>query len=520
MTFKKKRAFHFGGASWLLLCAVADGAQAQTTPSASTPLPEITVTAPSPIVRRKPAPSRTPARVARAAPGQNRQPAAEPQAAPVAAAPQQGVLPVVTDQFATVTVVPNEEIRRSGGATLGDLLFSKPGITGSSFAPGAASRPIVLPIGAGGGSIAWIDPRGIPQVGPQSSGAEPGPVCYGKGGIVPTVTDASAVLGLLAPQAFLGGRRELALEPAREAMEREIGKPLGVDAVRGAAAVYRMVTANMSNAVRTVTVERGHDPREFSMVAYGGALGIFAADIAREVGIRQVVIPADAAVFSAHGLLNSDDVRTQARSAVWAGGDASTISNALIDLDDQLVGALRSAGYSDDDIEVEWEGEFKYAGQQWELPVPLPRRRDLGEDDLVRAQEQYSELYEAEYGTGSAWVGSPVVLMSVRVTATGHVRSLEPAASELVTGADRELTPTSHRQIFLPLIGEETEVAVYDTRTARAGSEVHGPAILEHPLTTLQVPPGWVARVDEWGNFIVTDQTGSTTSPNAGENAK
>src|SRR6187455_3777930 len=145
MTLKKKRAFHFGGASGLLLCAMADGALAQNAaaPSASAQLPEITVTAPSPIVRRKPAPSRTPARVARAAPGQNRERPPEPQAVPVAVAPQQGVLPVVTDQFATVTVVPNEEIRRSGGATLGDLLFSKPGITGSSFAPGAASRPII-----------------------------------------------------------------------------------------------------------------------------------------------------------------------------------------------------------------------------------------------------------------------------------------------------------------------------------------------------------------------------------------
>jgi iron complex outermembrane receptor protein len=143
MTLNKKRAFHFGGASWLLLCAAADGALAQTAPPASTQLPEITVTAPSPIVRRKPVPARTPARVARAAPGQNRQPAPEPQAAPTAAAPQQGVLPVVTDQFATVTVVPNEEIRRHGGGTLGDLLFSKPGITGSEFAPGASSRPII-----------------------------------------------------------------------------------------------------------------------------------------------------------------------------------------------------------------------------------------------------------------------------------------------------------------------------------------------------------------------------------------
>jgi iron complex outermembrane receptor protein len=145
MTFNKRRAFHIGGASWLILCAVGYPAMAQdaAAPPASTQLPEITVTAPSPIVRRRLVPARTPARVARAAPAHNAAPAAQPQAAPVVAAPQQGVLPVVTDQFATVTVVPNEEIRRQGGGTLGDLLFSKPGITGSSFAPGASSRPII-----------------------------------------------------------------------------------------------------------------------------------------------------------------------------------------------------------------------------------------------------------------------------------------------------------------------------------------------------------------------------------------
>ena len=145
MTFNKRRAFHIGGASWLFLCAVGHPLMAQdaAAPSASTQLPEITVTAPSPIQRRKLIPARTPARVARAAPGSNRERDNQPQPVPVAAAPQQGVLPVVTDQFATVTVVPNEEIRRSGGATLGDLLFSKPGITGSSFAPGASSRPII-----------------------------------------------------------------------------------------------------------------------------------------------------------------------------------------------------------------------------------------------------------------------------------------------------------------------------------------------------------------------------------------
>ncbi len=142
MTFQRRRAFHIGGASWLLLCALGTGAGAQApAPSSAAQLPEITVTAPSPIVRRRTVPSPTPARVARAVPGPNRERA--PQPAPVAATPQQGVLPVVTDQFATVTVVPNEELRREGGATLGDVLFSKPGITGSSFAPGASSRPII-----------------------------------------------------------------------------------------------------------------------------------------------------------------------------------------------------------------------------------------------------------------------------------------------------------------------------------------------------------------------------------------
>lgn len=372
----------------------------------------------------------------------------------------------------------------------------------------------VLPIGAGGGSIAWVDARGIPQVGPHSAGAEPGPVCYGKGGVTPTVTDASAVLGLLEPGAFLGGRRELALQPARDAMEREIGKPLDVDAVHAAAAIYRMVTANMSNAVRTVTVERGHDPRVFSMVAYGGALGIFAADIAREVGIRQVIIPADAAVFSATGLLNSADVRTRSRSAVWTGGDCSAIAAALSNLDDELTAALHAAGYSDEDIDVVWEGEFKYAGQQWELPVSLPRNRAISESDLADAQSRYGTLYEAEYGSGSAWVGSPVVLVAVRVTATGRVKTLEPTPAPLVPDSEKELSVTGSRRVFLPLQGSEREVGVYDTRNIKAGNEIDGPAILEHPLTTLQIPTGWRARVDEWGNFILTDHAAEETEGN------
>src|SRR3954465_12395975 len=181
MTFPKRRVFHIGGASWLLLCTMGGGAIAEDAapaPSASTQLPEITVTAPSPIARHRAVPSRAPARVARGAPGRNRE-ATPPHPAPTAAAPQQGVLPVVTDQFATVTVVPNEELRRSGGATLGDLLFAKPGITGSSFAPGASSRPIIRGLdvnrvgivenGVGGGGVSDLGEDHFVPIAPLST---------------------------------------------------------------------------------------------------------------------------------------------------------------------------------------------------------------------------------------------------------------------------------------------------------------------------------------------------------------
>jgi N-methylhydantoinase A len=279
-----------------------------------------------------------------------------------------------------------------------------------------------------------------------------------------------------------------------------------LDAVCAAAAVYRMVTANMSNAVRTVTVERGHDPRRFAMVAYGGALGIFAADIARTAGIACVVVPADAAVFSAHGLLASDDVRTRARSAMWTGGDASGVAASLRELEAELVGSLTGAGYSSDRIEVRWQGEFKFSGQQWEITVPIPRKNDLGETDLEALREDFPRAYEAEYGAGTAWVGSPVLLMSVRVVATGRVRSLEPTPAALPAEPPVP-TPTGRRRVHLPLTGEDTDVPVYDAPALNPGAELEGPAVVEHPLTTIQVPPGWRLRADEWGNYVMTDTT-------------
>ncbi|MFI7123080.1 hydantoinase/oxoprolinase family protein [Amycolatopsis sp. NPDC049868] len=371
----------------------------------------------------------------------------------------------------------------------------------------ALSKIDVLPIGTGGGSVAWLDSRGVPQVGPHSAGADPGPICYGKGGIRPTVTDASAVLGLLDSKAFLDGRRALDVASARETIARELGNPLGVDAVQAAASVHRMVVADMANAVRAVTVERGHDPRRFAMVAFGGALGLFAADIARTVGIQRIVIPAEAAVFSARGLLSSDDMRTRTRSAMWQGGDAGAVLAALQELDAELVEALHAAGHPDERIDVRWEGDFKFLGQQWELRVPIPRRADLGEADLVAIQEGFPARYEQEYGEGTAWVGTPAVLMSVRVTATGRADLIEPAEQEPAEAGAVE--PIGRRRIQRAGAGQ-IEVDVHDARRLTTGARVSGPALLEHSLTTVALPAGWELCVDRWGNYLLTDTERAT----------
>jgi N-methylhydantoinase A len=351
----------------------------------------------------------------------------------------------------------------------------------------AVSKIDVLPVGAGGGSLAWIDVRGVPQVGPHSAGAEPGPACYGRGGTEPTVTDAVAVLGLLDAGAFLGGRRRLDTAAAKAAVERVIGRPLGLDADHAAAAIYRVVTANMSNAVRAVTVQRGHDPRHFVLCAYGGALGLFACDIAKTIGISKVVVAAEAPVFSAYGLLASDDIRTQSRSVMWGGGEAKEVVLALHEIEDELVVALHAQGYPDDRIEIEWQGDFKFTGQTWDLRVPIPRSANLSSSDLEDIQEGFAAIYEAEYGEGTAWQNSPVILLAVRVIARGLAEHQEPARWALGDPTSGSAARIGGREVFL----------------AREGRRAT--AILEHPLTTIQLSTGWTATVDAWRNLVLVD---------------
>jgi N-methylhydantoinase A len=375
---------------------------------------------------------------------------------------------------------------------------------GETFLTGL-SKIDVLPVGAGGGSLAWIDPRGMPRVGPQSAGAEPGPACYGAGGTEPTVTDAAVALGIIDPDRFLGGRRGLDAEAAERALTRTFGAGLDLDASHAAAAIYRLVSAQMGNAIRATTVERGRDPRRFALVAYGGALGIFAADLAREMGIRKVVLPAQGPVFSAYGLLDADDLRVFARSVKWAGGEADSIAQTLRELEAKGLESLGRVGFAAEEVEIEWEGDFKFAGQLWEIPLPIPRSAGFGAGDLEEAQARFPASYELEFGRGTAWSGAPVVLVGVRVIARGRTEKIA-ARPRPSTGADLGRAFLGTREILRPIERETVNADVYDGDRIDTGASVEGPAIVERELTTIQVPPGFRLTIDEYGNGLLEDE--------------
>lgn len=362
----------------------------------------------------------------------------------------------------------------------------------------------VVTIGSGGGSIGWADPRRLLQVGPHSAGADPGPACYGRGGDQPTITDAMVSLGFIDPNYFLGGREPLHKDKSDEVLE-QLAERLGMAPADTAAAMYRVVVASMSNAVRGVTVERGHDPREFTFFAYGGATPLFMVDICRELGIRQGLVPNASAVFSASGLLASDDLRVLSRSHFWRPGQGvEGVNEALRELEASARANLRDSGYSDADITVHRRGDLKFQGQIFELTVPLPDG-DLRQDDLEQVAEDFPAKYEAEFGKGTAWVDAGVVMMAVRVEATAATRKYRyqgGVETQRTSGATIE----DSRTVTMPSTGQQVNVPVLDGDRLRVDEEVRGPAIIEKPQTTVFLPEQSLAVLDHNRNLLIETQ--------------
>ena len=356
-------------------------------------------------------------------------------------------------------------------------------------------------IGAGGGSVCWIDARGAPRVGPRSAGADPGPACYGRGGTEPTVTDVAVGLGLVDTDYFLGGTMRLDAAAAETALTEKIAKPLGVDLDTACLGLYRIVADTMANAVRAATVEKGHDPRRFTVVSFGGAGGLFIAEIARMMGIGDVVIPDDAAVFSAAGLLWADAVRSFVRTVNWIvpASPLGQINAVLDELALTARDALAAHGFEEEDIELRFEGDVKWAGQIFEIAIPLPGGK-LTEGDRAVITERFHESYERLYGKGTAWEGFPAVMLNARVTAVGRVG--KPVRQTHVLEHDApNVALAGEREVLVPNEGLRKLIPAYRGDKLHPGMALGGPAVVEDVDTTVWVPPGANLRVDEYRNY-------------------
>ena len=357
----------------------------------------------------------------------------------------------------------------------------------------------VRTIGAGGGSIAWIDSAGILHVGPQSAGAYPGPAAYNLGGQDATVTDANLVIGRLNPYYFLGGALELSMKMARKAVGR-LARELGMSTEDTALGVIRISSHNMMQAIREVTVERGHDPRDYILVAFGGAGPTQAVDIAEALKIPAILIPPSPGITSALGLVCSDLRVDFMQTLLLDGseGDEKTLREAFERLTDQAKTNLMEQGAADENIAMEWRIDMRYKGQSHELTVYVAFETDqLIETSRKRFEDKHENTfgYRLE-GRGVEWV-------TVRVTARARWSSI-PSQRHAVTSPAE---PVSVRELVLP-DGSHVDAEVFRRHDVGVDQKIIGPAIVEQVDTTVYVGNGWTAIEREDGSMLMRRESG------------
>lgn len=357
-------------------------------------------------------------------------------------------------------------------------------------------------IGAGGGSIAAVE-AGALNVGPESAKADPGPICYGRGGKRPTVTDANLVLGYINPEALCGGDFKLSVDGVREALRQQVGEPLGLDEVGAAHGIFRIVNANMANAIRRVSSQSGFDPREFKMVVYGGNGPVHAGKQAEDLGIRQFLVPKTSPAFSALGLLIADYVVDSQRSYITPSSraDAGQVTALFEEMERHAIAELKTAGLTPDDLTFNRYLNLCYPGQTFDMAVPaiVDRHGRTSAKALTDTVEAFHDLHE-ELHTYAVREEEPVV-RSVRVQTVGATR--KPGLGDhRIPSEPVEAALRSRRPAFFD--GRFEDTPVYDGDRVGPGHRIEGPAIVEERFTTIVVQPGHVAEVDGAGNYVVT----------------
>jgi N-methylhydantoinase A len=372
----------------------------------------------------------------------------------------------------------------------------------------------VTAIGAGGGSIARVDPSRQLLVGPGSAGAMPGPVCYGRGGLEPTVTDADVVLGIIDPEFFLGGTFPLDRAAAEQAIEERIAQPLGMSCQQAAAGIKAIADHKMADLLDTLTIGQGHDPRDFVVFAYGGAGPAHCHAFGAELAARSICIPATATVHSAFGAVMSDlhvsaELADPMHARVFEEAaqslDAVRITGNLDQLQAQAEEALRESGADSGDMSCERFIDMRFRMQVQRIPVPVPAGVVTPAEVtglLARFERQFEELY----GAGSAYRGAGVEIVAFRVDAHGRLAKPDLTQLERPTGSETIGLPA--RRIYLSEDLGEVEAQVVRGSALRPGDVLDGPAVIEHPGTTIFVGPGQRAQIDELDNTIISFEAG------------
>lgn len=372
------------------------------------------------------------------------------------------------------------------------------------WSPSSPGYPLMVPvvdiveIGAGGGSIAWIDKAGALKVGPRSAGAVPGPACYGQGGTEPTVTDANVVVGRINPAYFLGGEISVDVEAARAAMQR-VAAPFGLTESEAALGIIRLANANMDNLLRLVSVRRGFDPRDFTLVAFGGGGSMHATALARGLHIGRVVVPVAPGHFSAWGMLMTDLRTDHVRTLIVRTDriNPAELSDILGELEHEADDYLKREGTSAGDIVVQRFADIRYLGQEHTVKVPLPSELS-GPDAIVEIEERFHALHEQHYTFRLD--GSAVEFVNFHLTGFGTVE--KPEIRTIEVNGDSTAALKGTRQVDFDDLGWH-ESAIYERERLGAGAQIEGPAVIEEPAASTVLFPGDRLEVDEYGNLVI-----------------
>ena len=357
-------------------------------------------------------------------------------------------------------------------------------------------------LGAGGGSIGWIDAMGLMQMGPQSAGSEPGPACYGQGGEMPTTTDANLTLGYLNADGLVGGRLPLDVAKARAAIQTHLAGPLGISVEKAAYGMFTIVNNNMVNAIRRVSVERGYDPRDFVLMGAGGATGAHITALAREMGISKVLVSKLASGLCAYGQIISDvkyNYMAPAPIRVEGAEAAERLDNLFNGLEAKGRADLSGDGFSEDRISIRRSLDMRYVGQVHECTVEIAPF-EVTEDSLERIKAAFHARHKELYTYDEP--NSAVEVVNVESAIAGRLD--KPKKMTIASGSGAEAALKGTRTMVFDADGSTTETPVYDGAVMGAGDRIHGPAVIEEVTTTIVIEPGWTVALHESGTYVIT----------------